>query len=62
VSASGWSLSGLLGLINISDMVVMSCLVWCSGSERRGDGRVTYLGCIQWGLVVVVGGNAGASR
>jgi len=40
------------------------CPVWFGVQEVRGEemGGVTYLGCIQWGLVVVGGGNAGAGR
>jgi len=69
----GWGLSSLMvAVAGVGIWVVVirvagahqrqSCLVWCSGSERGGDRGVTYLGCIQWGLVVVVGGNAGAGR
>jgi len=62
VLASGWPSLGLLGLVNIGDMAAVSCLVWCSGSERGGDRGVTHLGCMQWGLVTVVGGDAGAGQ
>ena len=52
-------LSRLLGLVNVGDMAAASCPVWCSGSERGVMGGVTHLGCTQWVLVVVVGGDGG---